>query len=78
LVTGERGYCAAISKALKAAGYKVAAIMRAMMGGGQIQDGNRHPCLQMGRELFDACADGVKVEADLGPVDAHQNAHSTR
>ena len=54
LVTGgTRGIGAAISKALKAAGYKVAA----NYGGNdeaaqQVQDGNRHPRLQVGRVVI--------------------------
>ena len=45
---GTRGIGAAISKALKAAGYKVAA----NYGGNEVQGGDRHPGLQVGCELL--------------------------
>src|SRR6187399_1769996 len=68
---GTRGIGAAISKALKAAGYKVAATYA----------GNDEAAQKFKAETsinvykwdvssFDACAAGIKqVEADLGPVD---------
>jgi acetoacetyl-CoA reductase len=76
LVTGgSRGIGAAISKGLKAAGYKVAATYA----------GNDEAAAAFTKETgiktykwdvsdFDACASGVaKVEADLGPVDVLVN-----
>src|SRR5450631_3933733 len=76
LVTGgTRGIGAAISKALKAAGYKVAANY----------GGNDEAAAKFKAETgiavfkwdvssFDACADGVKkVEAELGPVEVLVN-----
>ena len=76
LVTGgTRGIGAAIAKALKAAGYKVAAVY----------DGNDEAAQKFKAETginvykwdvssFEACAAGVKqVEADLGPVDVLVN-----
>ena len=78
---GTRGIGAAISKALKAAGYKVAATYA----------GNDEAALKFKAETginvykwdvssFDACAAGVKqVEADLGPVEVLiNNAGITR
>ena len=72
LVTGgTRGIGAAISKALKAAGYKVAA---SYAGNDAAADKFKMetgiPVYKWDVSSFDACADGVKkVEADLGPVD---------
>src|SRR5580658_4203353 len=76
LVTGgTRGIGAAISKALKAAGYNVAAIYH----------GNDEAAQKFKAETgiavykwdvssFEACAHGVKkVEAELGPVDVLVN-----
>src|ERR1035438_1424855 len=76
LVTGgTRGIGAAISKALKAAGYKVAANY----------GGNDEAAAKFKAETsiavfkwdvssFDACADGVKkVQAELGPVEVLVN-----
>lgn len=76
LVTGgSRGIGAAISKALKAAGYKVAANYA----------GNDEAAAAFTKETgiatykwsvadYDACAEGIrKVEADLGPVDVLVN-----
>ncbi len=72
LVTGgTRGIGAAISKALKAAGYKVAA---SYAGNDAAADKFKAetgiPVYKWDVSSFDACATGVKkVEADLGPVD---------
>jgi len=76
LVTGgTRGIGAAISKALKAAGYKVAATY-----GGDDAAAEKFkaetgiPVFKWDVASFDACADGVKkVEAELGPVDVLVN-----
>jgi len=76
LVTGgTRGIGAAISKALKAAGYKVAATY-----GGNDAAAEKFkaetgiPVFKWDVASFDACADGVKkVEAELGPVDVLVN-----
>src|ERR1700709_2154247 len=72
LVTGgTRGIGAAISKALKAAGYKVAA---SYAGNDAAADKFKAetgiPVYKWDVSSFDACAVGVKkVEAELGPVD---------
>src|SRR6202022_2130585 len=72
LVTGgTRGIGAAISRALKAAGYKVAA---SYAGNDAAEDKFRAntgiPVYNWYDSSFDACAAGVKqVEADLGPID---------
>jgi len=76
LVTGgTRGIGAAISKALKAAGYKVAA---SYAGNDAAADKFKAetgiPVYKWDVASFDACAAGVKqVEADLGPVDVLVN-----
>ena len=77
LVTGgSRGIGAAISIALKNAGYKVAANYagndEAAAG---LQGRDRHPGLSNGTVAdYDACAAGIaKVEAELGPVDVLVN-----
>src|SRR4030081_1959598 len=76
LVTGgTRGMGAAISKALKAAGYKVAA---SYAGNDAAADKFKAetgiPVYKWDVSSFDACAAGVKkVEADLGPVDVLVN-----
>src|SRR6187200_1045832 len=68
---GTRGIGAAISKALKAAGYKVAANY-----GGKDEAAQKFkaetgiPVYKWDVSSFDACTAGLKqVEADLGPVD---------
>jgi acetoacetyl-CoA reductase len=72
LVTGgTRGIGAAISKALKAAGYKVAA---SYAGNDAAADKFKAetgiPVYKWDVSSFDACTAGVKkVEADLGPID---------
>src|SRR5690242_1876221 len=72
LVTGgTRGIGASICKALKAAGYKVAA----NYGGNdaaaeKFKSETDIPVYKWDVSSFDACADGIKkVEADLGPVE---------
>src|SRR3979409_1459397 len=76
LVTGgTRGIGAAISKALKAAGYKVAA---SYAGNDAAADKFKAetgiPVYKWDVCSFDACAAGVKkVETDLGPVDVLVN-----
>src|SRR5947209_116798 len=76
LVTGgTRGIGAAISKALKAAGYKVAA---SYAGNDAAADKFKAetdiPVYKWDVSSFDACAAGIKkVEADLGPVDVLVN-----
>src|SRR5882672_2880938 len=72
LVTGgTRGIGAAISKALKAAGYKVAANY-----GGNDEAASKFkaatgiPVFKWDVSSFDACSAGVKqVEAEVGPVE---------
>jgi acetoacetyl-CoA reductase len=76
LVTGgTRGIGAAISKALKAAGYKVAANY-----GGNDEAAQKFkaetgiPVFKWDVSSFEACADGVKkVEAELGPIEVLVN-----
>jgi acetoacetyl-CoA reductase len=76
LVTGgTRGIGAAISKALKAAGYKVAANY-----GGNDEAAAKFkaetgiPVYKWDVSSFEACAAGVKqVEADLGPIEVLVN-----
>src|SRR6476660_4837081 len=76
LVTGgTRGIGAAISKALKAAGYKVAA---SYAGNDAVAEKFKAetgiPVYKWDVSSFDACAAGIKkVEADLGPVDVLVN-----
>ena len=72
---GTRGIGAAISKALKSAGYKVAANY-----GGNDEAANKFKAetgiavYKWDVSSFDACAAGLKqVEADLGPVEVLVN-----
>src|SRR5205823_13068673 len=76
LVTGgTRGIGAAISKSLKAAGYKVAASYAGNDAAAEkFKAENGIPVYKWDVSSFDACAAGVKqVEADLGPVDVLVN-----
>ena len=72
LVTGgTRGIGAAISKALKDAGYKVAASYAGNdAAADKFKADTGIPVYKWDVSSFDACAAGVKqVEADLGPID---------
>src|SRR6266852_4832424 len=73
LVTGgTRGIGEAISKALKAAGYKVAANYAGNDAAAEkFKAETGIPVYKWDVSSFDACAAGIKqVEADLGPVEA--------
>jgi acetoacetyl-CoA reductase len=72
LVTGgTRGIGAAISKALKAAGYGVAATYAGNdVAAEKFKAETGIPVYKWDVSSFEACAEGVsKVEADLGPID---------
>ncbi|WP_454634845.1 acetoacetyl-CoA reductase [Bradyrhizobium cenepequi] len=76
LVTGgTRGIGAAISKALKAAGYKVAASYASNDGAAKhFKAGTGIPVFKWDVSSFEACASGVKkVEAEVGPIDVLVN-----
>ena len=76
LVTGgTRGIGASISKALKAAGYNVAASYAGNDAAAEkFKSETGIPVYKWDVASFDACAAGVKkVEADLGPVDVLVN-----
>lgn len=76
LVTGgTRGIGAAISKALKEAGYKVAATYHGNDdAAAKFKAETGIPVYKWDVSAFDACADGVKkVEADIGPIDVLVN-----
>jgi acetoacetyl-CoA reductase len=76
LVTGgTRGIGAAISKALQAAGYKVAASYAGNdAAASKFKEQTGIPVFKWDVSSFDACVAGVKaVEADLGPVDVLVN-----
>src|ERR1051325_1527438 len=76
LVTGgTRGIGAAISKALKAAGYKVAASYAGNDAAAEkFKAETGIAVYKWDVSSFDACAEGVKkVEADLGPIDGRVN-----
>src|SRR5271154_560039 len=78
---GTRGIGASISKALKAAGYKVAANYAGNdAAADKFKAETSVPVYKWDVSSFDACAAGVKqVEADLGPVDVLiNNAGITR
>lgn len=76
LVTGgTRGIGAAISKALKAAGYTVAATYAGNeQAAAQFKAATGIPAYKWDVSSFEACAAGVKrVEAELGPIDVLVN-----
>ena len=76
LVTGgTRGIGAAISKALKAAGYKVAASYAGNDAAAEkFKAETGIAVYKWDVSNFDACAEGVKkVEADLGPIEVLVN-----
>jgi acetoacetyl-CoA reductase len=76
LVTGgTRGIGAAISKALKAAGYNVAAVYHGNDEAAQkFKAETGIPVFKWDVSSFEACADGVKkVEGELGPVEVLVN-----
>jgi acetoacetyl-CoA reductase len=76
LVTGgTRGIGAAISKALKAAGYTIAATYAGNeQAAEQFKAATGIPVYKWDVSSFDACAAGVKtVEAELGPIDVLVN-----
>lgn len=76
LVTGgTRGIGASISKALAAAGYKVAATYAGNDdAAAKFKEETGIPVFKWDVASFDACADGVKkVEAELGPVEVLVN-----
>ena len=75
LVTGgTRGIGAAICKALKAAGYKVAANYAGNDEAAEKFKAETGIQTTNGTSPFEACAAGIKqVEADLGPVDVLVN-----
>jgi 3-oxoacyl-(acyl-carrier-protein) reductase len=76
LVTGgTRGIGAAISKGLKAAGYKVAASYAGNDAAAEkFKAETGIPVYKWDVRSFDACAEGVKkVEAELGPIDVLVN-----
>jgi acetoacetyl-CoA reductase len=76
LVTGgSRGIGAAISKALKAAGYKVAANYAGNDDAAAVfKTETGIPVYKWSVADYDACVAGVqKVEADLGPIDVLVN-----
>src|ERR1700688_5094971 len=72
---GTRGIGASISKALKAAGYKVAANYAGTdAAADKFKAETGIPVYKWDVSSFDACAAGVKkVEADLGPIDVLVN-----
>ena len=72
---GTRGIGEAISKALKAAGYKVAAIYSGNDEAAQkFKAATGIPVYKWDVSSYDGCAAGIKqVEADLGPVEVLVN-----
>ncbi|MEZ5865698.1 MAG: SDR family NAD(P)-dependent oxidoreductase [Geminicoccaceae bacterium] len=77
LVTGgSRGIGAAISVALKAAGYKVAANYAGNDEASKFKAETGIPVFKWSVADYDARAAGIKaVEAELGPVDALSRRH---
>jgi acetoacetyl-CoA reductase len=76
LVTGgTRGIGSAISKGLKAAGYKVAASYAGNDGAAaRFKDETGIPVYKWDVGSFEACGEGIKkVEAELGPIDVLVN-----
>ena len=76
LVTGgTRGIGAAISKGLKAAGYKVAACYAGNdVAAAKFKDETGIPVYKWDVSSFEQCSEGIKkVEADVGPVDVLVN-----
>ena len=75
IIGGTRGIGASISKALKEAGYKVAASYVGNDAAAEkFKADTGIPVYKWDVASFDACAAGVKqVEADLGPVDVLVN-----
>ena len=76
LVTGgTRGIGAAISRALKEAGYKVAATYHGNDdAAAKFKSETGIPVYKWDVSAFDACVEGVKkVEADIGPIDVLVN-----
>jgi len=76
LVTGgTRGIGAAISKGLKAAGYKVAASYAGNdSAASKFKDETGIPVYKWDVGSFEACGEGIKkVEAELGPIDVLVN-----
>src|SRR5215472_6770246 len=78
---GTRGIGAAISKALKAAGYKVAANYAGNdEAAAKFKSETGIPVFKWDVSSFDACAEGLKkVESELGPIEVLiNNAGITR
>jgi acetoacetyl-CoA reductase len=76
LVTGgSRGIGAAVSQALKAAGYTVAANYAGNDdAAARFKGGTGIPVFKWSVADYDACAEGIKkVEAELGPVEVLVN-----
>jgi len=76
LVTGgTRGIGAAISKALKAAGYKVAACYAGNdAAAAKFKEETGIPVYKWDVSSFEQCSEGIKkVEADVGPIDVLVN-----
>src|SRR5688572_19349069 len=72
---GTRGIGAAISKALQAAGYKVAAVYAGNDEAAQkFKSDTGVPVFKWDVSSYDACAAGLKqVESEVGPVDVLVN-----
>src|ERR1043165_8741765 len=72
---GTRGIGAAISKALKAKGYKVAATYAGNDEAAQkFRAETGIPVFKWDVSSFDACADGIRrVEAEIGPIEVLVN-----